>query len=345
MQGLSRLPLPVGLRRIVRTLRRPGGVPRQPDATRRERTESGHRTPPPPGRIREDELLETLPGLVRHRGRLTTVRDDLLPAAARDANLAAVAGALRAAAVPYGLVPDGGLRHRVAIAPQDRASALKACAEAFTGLPVYARLLRDGDDSAEVLAEALCDTVAAVECGPAGAPHPKVKGLRLFQPVVTAGRTLTYGPETGCDLEFWEAAESGTGAIAGLRETPYGWWVPTLEATSTTRVGGEDHPVVDAFAGRFPDDIDFPVDAVITWVDAADPARGGGGGRRAPAPPPPPRGPPAGPPPPRPAPTPARTAAAPSSTTRRTATATAGNCATACAPSPPTRRGSAASSS
>lgn len=266
-------PLPVGLRRIVRTLRRPGGVPKQPDAAQRERiTASGSQPPPPPGRAREDELLQTLPGLVRHRGRLARVRDDLLPAAARDANLTVVAQALRAAAVPYGLVPDGGLRHRVAIAPEDRAAALKACAAAFVGLPVYARLLGDGEDTEEVLAEALPETVAARECGPVDGPHPKTKGIRLFQPAVTSGRTLAYGPETGCDLEFWEAAESGTGAIAGLRETPYGWWVPTLRATSTTRVDGRDHPVVDAFAGRFPDDIDFPVDAVITWVDASDPA-------------------------------------------------------------------------
>ncbi|MFE5534672.1 Stealth CR1 domain-containing protein [Streptomyces sp. NPDC056492] len=281
MQGLSRLPLPVGLRRIVRTLRRPGGVPRQPDAAQRERTGNGGRAVPPPGQAREDELLEKVPGLVRHRGRLSRVRDDLLPAGARDGNLSAVADALDAAAVPYGLVPDGELRHRVAIGPGDRAAALKACAEAFTGLPVYARLLGDGDGDgdgsgaagpAEVLAESLPEAVAAHEGPPTGASHPKVKGIRLFQPVVTSGRTVAYGPETGCDLEFWEAPESGTGAIAGLRETPYGWWVPTLDATSTTRVGDRDHPVVDAFAGRFPDDIDFPVDAVITWVDAADPA-------------------------------------------------------------------------
>ncbi|MFF4099200.1 Stealth CR1 domain-containing protein [Streptomyces sp. NPDC001903] len=280
MQGLSRLPLPLpaGLRRIVRTLRRPGGVPKQPDAAQRERTGSGSRVPPPPGRAREDELLGKVPGLVRHRGRLSRVRDDLLPAGARDANLDAVADALESAAVPYGLVPDGELRHRVAIAPGERAAALKACAAAFAGLPVYARLLGDGDggggagDGTEVLAETLPKAVAAQEGPPADSPHPRIKGIRLFQPVVTSGRTVAYGPETGCDLEFWEAAESGIGAIAGLRETPYGWWVPTLEATSTTRVGDRDHPVVDAFAGRFPDDIDFPVDAVITWVDAADPA-------------------------------------------------------------------------
>ncbi|MEU8839469.1 Stealth CR1 domain-containing protein [Streptomyces roseus] len=284
MQGLSRLPLPVGLRRIVRTLRRPGGVPGQPDAAQRERTGNGDAAPPP-GRSREDELLEKVPGLVRHRGRLSRVRDDLLPAGARDANLNAVADALEAAAVPYGLVPDGELRHRVAIAPGDREAALKACAAAFAGLPVYARLLGDGDGDgdggydgsgaaapSEVLAASLPEAVAAHEGPPTGPARPKIKGVRLFQPVVTSGRTVAYGAESGCDLEFWEVPESGTGAIAGLRETPYGWWVPALHATSTTRVGDRDHPVVDAFAGRFPDDIDFPVDAVITWVDAADPA-------------------------------------------------------------------------
>ncbi|MFD8794579.1 hypothetical protein ACFV1T_28115, partial [Streptomyces vinaceus] len=249
--------------------------------------------PPPPARARAPALGGRAPARGPPPARLSRVRDDLLPAGARDANLSAVADALDAAAVPYGLVPDGGLRHRVAIAPGDRAAALKACAAAFAGLPVYAGLLGDGDgggagggagggDGAgafpEVLAESLPEAVAAREDRrphePAEAPHPKIKGIRLFQPVVTSGRTVAYGPETGCDLEFWEAADSGTGAVAGLRETPYGWWVPTLEATSTRRVGDRDHPVVDAFAGRVPDHLDFPLDAGGNRVGAAATPRG-----------------------------------------------------------------------
>ncbi|MFG2484940.1 Stealth CR1 domain-containing protein [Streptomyces virginiae] len=289
MQAIRRLPLPAGLRRLARTVRRRGGIPPQPGPAAPERTGG---SPAQRGRAtdREEELLATVPNLVRHRGRLALVRDDLLPADARDANLRSLAEALEAAAVPYGLVPDGRLTHRVAIAPGDRAAALKACAAAFTGLPVYARLVTADDEAgdaradvrADVLAEDLPAAVDTAEAAPgqgdgdrpAGeAPRPAhVRAVRLHHPVVTSGRTLTYGPETGCDLEFWEAPDSGEGALATLRETPYGWWVPSLTASATHRVGDRDYPVVDHFSGRFPDDIDFPVDAVITWVDAADPA-------------------------------------------------------------------------
>ncbi|MFD9264137.1 hypothetical protein, partial [Streptomyces sp. NPDC059538] len=79
MQGVHRLLLPAGLRRLARTLRRPGGVPPQPGPAGRERT--GGRTAAPSGLTdREEQLLATVPGLIRHRGRLATVRDDLLPA-------------------------------------------------------------------------------------------------------------------------------------------------------------------------------------------------------------------------------------------------------------------------
>ncbi|MCX5308076.1 MULTISPECIES: Stealth CR1 domain-containing protein [Streptomyces] len=277
MQGIRRLPVPAGLRRLVRTVRRRGGIPRQPVGLERR-----GEAPAPLSRaaVREEELLATVPGLVRHCGRLALVRDDLLPADARDACLRSLAEALEAASVPYGLVPDGRLTHRVAIAPGDRAAALKACAAAFEGLPLYARLITADGEAGDVLAEDLMAAVEAAEAVPAHGdreggetPDPAhVRAVRLHHPVVTSGRTLTYGPETGCDLEFWEAPDSGEGALATLRETPYGWWVPSLTASATRRVGDRDYPVVDCFSGRFPDDIDFPVDAVITWVDAADPA-------------------------------------------------------------------------
>ncbi|MFF4444471.1 stealth family protein [Streptomyces sp. NPDC001502] len=269
--------MPAGLRRLARTLRRPGGVPPQPGPAARERI--GGRTPPSSGLTsREEELLATVPGLIQHCGRLVTVRDDLLPADARAASLRSVAEALEAAAVPYGLVPDGGLIHRVAIAPGDRAAALKACAAAFTGLPVYARLVTADGAAGHVLAEDLPAAVESVETGKDGrdgkepAHTARVRAVRVHRPVITSGRTLKYGPETGCDLEFWEVPDSGEGALAVLRETPYGWWVPSLAASTTRRIDDREYPVVDCFSSRFPDDIDFPIDAVITWVDAADPA-------------------------------------------------------------------------
>ncbi|MER5934723.1 stealth family protein [Streptomyces sp. NPDC002054] len=287
---MTRLPLPKKLRRVARAvLRRTPvagavlrpAVPAQPAADQRERLTDPADAAPAPPKSREDELLEALPGVIRHRGRLARVRDDLLPGAARDDNLRAAAEVLEAAGLSYGLVPDGGLLHRVAVAPGDREPALKAWAEAFTGLPVYAQLLGDEGELGNVLAERLAEAVAEAESRPeeageaAGdsdqAPSVRVKGLRLYQPTITTGRTLYYGSDHGCELEFWDPDGDGTGGIAALRETPYGWWVPSLKATATTRVADRDYPVVDAFARSFASDVDFPVDAVITWVDAADP--------------------------------------------------------------------------
>lgn len=220
---------------------------------------------------REQEILARAAeagSVVEHKGRLAVVRDDLLPAELAALNLRTVAEALETAALPYSLVPDGELVHRVALAPGTRADALAACAAGFAGRPVYADLLGYGVALGSALAEDLPEAVAAAEAeAPDGAV---VAGVRLYIPVVTSGYTLHMGAEQGCDLEFWNPAD-GPGGVASLRETPFGWWVPSLAATGQRRVGDRDYPVMTALDRRFPEDIDFPIDAVVTWVDGSDP--------------------------------------------------------------------------
>ncbi|GGS80115.1 MULTISPECIES: stealth family protein [Streptomyces] len=265
MRHLSRVLLPAVLRRRARTVTGLPGVPSQPQPWQRERTPGRPADPPP--RTREDELFDHLPDVVRDEGLLAVVSDTLLPADLRAANLHAAVAALEAAGIPYGLVPEPGPAHRLAIGPDDRSRVVEACAEAFAGRSVYARLLGDGGrDLGDVLAEALPRAVSDPET------DRQVHGVRLYQRVVTSGRTLRLGPELGCDLDFWTPSASGRGGVASLRETPYGWWLPSLEATTVRRIGGRDCRVLDALAGRFPHDVDFPVDAVISWVDSADPA-------------------------------------------------------------------------
>ncbi|WP_318552241.1 stealth family protein [Kitasatospora fiedleri] len=96
--------------------------------------------------------------------------------------------------------------------------------------------------------------------------------MRLYRPVVTSGRTLHYGEQHGCDLEFWDAADTRAGGVASIDETPYGWWLPSLEAAGSIRIGERDYPVAEAFLHDLPEAVRFPVDAVFTWVDDADPA-------------------------------------------------------------------------
>ncbi|MFF1414682.1 stealth family protein [Streptomyces sp. NPDC058289] len=246
-------------------------VPSQPRGSERGR---GSRTPAHAREarraVREQEILAKAAeagSIVEHGGRLAVVRDDLLPAELAELNLREVAEVLEAASMPYGLVPDGELVHRVALAPGTRADALAACAKGFAGRPVYADLLGHRTALGTVLAEELPEAVAAVE---AETPGAVVAGIRLYIPVVTSGYTLHMAAEQGCDLEFWKPA-NGPGGVASLRETPFGWWVPSMEATARRRIGDRDYPVVADLDRRFPEDIDFPIDAVITWVDGSDP--------------------------------------------------------------------------
>ncbi|MDD9380235.1 stealth family protein [Streptomyces sp. ZAF1911] len=246
-------------------------LPSQPRGSQRGR---GSRTPAQAREarraVREREILAQAAesgSIVEYGGRLAVVRDDLLPAELAEMNLREVAEVLEAASMPYGLVPDGELVHRVALAPGTRADALAACAKGFAGRPVYADLLGHRAALGTVLAEELPEAVAAAE---AETPGAVVAGIRLYIPVVTSGYTLHMAADQGCDLEFWKPA-NGPGGVASLRETPFGWWVPSMEATAHRRIGDRDYPVVTALDRRFPEDIDFPIDAVITWVDGSDP--------------------------------------------------------------------------
>ncbi|MFE6866619.1 stealth family protein [Kitasatospora sp. NPDC057692] len=242
---------------------------------------------------REEELLGTLPGIVRHRDQLAEARRTLLPADRRDGNLAEVSRALQEAGIAHGIVPDRHPRHRVAIRPGDRSAVLEALAAAFAGQAVYADLLEHGRTLTTVLAEQLPGAVELLDPAPKApedgtdgdgerergqdeeqsrddGPADRVKGVRIYRPAVID--TLLYGPDTGCDLEFWDSAAPSEGAIASIDETPFGWWVPSLEATATTTIGGRPFPLLDVFAVSLPEQVGFPIDAVITWVDDSDPA-------------------------------------------------------------------------
>ncbi|MFD5919480.1 Stealth CR1 domain-containing protein [Kitasatospora sp. NPDC058201] len=256
-------------------------------------------------REREEELLGSLAGVTRYRDHVVESHRGLLPDARRNGNLAEVADALEETGVAYGLVPGRRLRHRLAIAPGDRAAAVRALAAAFAGQAVYADLLEHGRTLGTVLAEQLPGALTAFEVPPAppratadtrdgsghtassaGAdedgrqdadtdadeqsPPDRVKGVRVYRPAAVG--SLLYGPEIGCDVEFWDSAAPSPGAIASIGETPFGWWVPSLAATATATVAGRTYPLLDVFATALPDQVDFPVDAVITWVDDSDPA-------------------------------------------------------------------------
>lgn len=177
-------------------------------------------------------------GASRKGAREVLVRDDLGPYGVARLNRETVTAALREAGVPYQVVPDPGLRHRVAVLEPHHADAVAAVART-TGL--HAQPIKPAP----------------------GTPHsglardvggwPASGGLRLFHLVTPAVRTVEYGADCACDLEFWTAAEGGWRSTRPTRLGPY---LP-------------DDLVADV---PLADEVTFPVDAVYTWVDGADPA-------------------------------------------------------------------------
>ncbi|MFE0509106.1 stealth conserved region 3 domain-containing protein [Streptomyces sp. NPDC058964] len=202
--------------------------------------------------------------LVRSAGRLAEVRDDISAARMAEWNLELVAEVLTAHRVPYLLLRDGTPTHRLAVEVERREQVLNALATGLHAEPVYAELITPrGVAPGAVLAERL----RAVG---------EVMGLRVFNPVTTESRTLRYGPAYGCQVEFW-AENDESDELPGWRRAPRGSTLvgpclPDLQPTARLRVGERDHPTAAAFTDRLMGDIDFPIDAVYTWVDDTDPA-------------------------------------------------------------------------
>ncbi|MQY09326.1 stealth conserved region 3 domain-containing protein [Actinomadura macrotermitis] len=209
---------------------------------------------------REARLAADESGLVRFGGRLCRQADDLMPADVALANLDLVADVLAGAGVPYQVLRDPGVRHRVVVRAAHRAAAIAALTAAYADRAVYADPLRPGGRTAPgTLVAELRDTVDTA-------------GLRVFQPVVSASRTLSYGPAYGCDLEFWADAEDGAGLVA-TRRTLLGDVVPeAVMAPGRVVLGGREHPSVAALDRTLVADVAFPIDVVYTWVDGDDPA-------------------------------------------------------------------------
>ncbi|MBO2448470.1 stealth conserved region 3 domain-containing protein [Actinomadura barringtoniae] len=226
---------------------------------------------------REHRLQSDQAGLVRFGGRLCRVTDDLMPAEVTRANLEIVTGPLDRAGVAYQLLRDQGVRHRVVVRAGQRTAAIEALTGAYADDAVYAEPLRAGGRAAAgTLVAEIEDAV-------------DLAGLRVFQPVVTSSRTLSYGPAYGCDLEFWteDDDESSTtrggptphtpradsvGILVPTRRTLLGDTVPAAAMTpGRVRIGDREYPSVAALDATLVADVAFPVDVVYTWVDGDDP--------------------------------------------------------------------------
>lgn len=213
-----------------------------------------------------DTVVVTIEG----RSRLALPQPHLSPEAARRANLATVTEALTSAGIDYFCIRQ---RDRsattVGVARTDRAAALQALSEHAGVRPCY--LTTPGNTG----------KVFAGYRSPSWRRFASADVVRLFSYHTDPGRRLVLGAEHGCDLEFWSA--DGEKLTAPRRNSiaesvpADGLTVETPAETFTAPYGTRDRGLLtvrtrEEFTTVLPRDITFPVDAVYTWVNGADPA-------------------------------------------------------------------------
>jgi hypothetical protein len=193
------------------------------------------------------------------------VRDDLGPHDAALENLQFVTEMLNGHGIPFWVIRDRGLRHRVAVRKEDRGRTLATFADAPIGDDVRAVAIGPGRKGTAL---SLCSV--ATELSSELRPSVGADVLRIFRPYVSGTGTLKLGADCGCDLEFWDTGPAGN--LIPARPTLIGDAVPAnaLEPAELM-VGGRAHPSLAAFTRPLVDDIAFPIDAVYTWVDGGDP--------------------------------------------------------------------------
>ncbi|MEV0118994.1 stealth conserved region 3 domain-containing protein [Streptomyces sp. NPDC050844] len=213
-------------------------------------------------RAREDEIAAAETGglLIRSVGRLAERRDDVLAPDMTDWNLELTATALEAQDIPYVLVRDAGTAHTIAVADDERDGALKALAGSLHGQPVYAELVNPRDAAPGVVLAERLDRIG------------EVAGVRVFKPVTTTTLSLRHGVGQACTVAFWPRIDPGS----DTRRAPFGTTLagaelPSLAPTATLRVADRTYPTLDVFSQLLMRDVDFPIDAVYTWVDDCDP--------------------------------------------------------------------------
>ncbi|WP_017541637.1 stealth family protein [Nocardiopsis halophila] len=202
-------------------------------------------------------------------------------------NLRLVTEAAVRADVDYFLVPGRSrTRHVVGLRRADKKAFLDAMRELYRQAPVYAAKPASG---------------GALEAGPAlyaeGALPEEVKKsavIRFGRYLLGPAGQLLAGLEHGCDVEFWRDGEKLLAdpafeeKCARLRvQAPEdvlfrSWVAPRRNKVAdvlpadqrvpaTVPVAGRPHPTFEPFTRPRVDQVDFPIDAVYTWVDGDDP--------------------------------------------------------------------------
>jgi Stealth protein CR2, conserved region 2/Stealth protein CR3, conserved region 3/Stealth protein CR1, conserved region 1/Stealth protein CR4, conserved region 4 len=213
--------------------------------------------------------------LIQLQPRTVLVDDGLTPLGARTRSLEAVCAALELAGVDYFAVR--GLDDRtpvVGVCEDDRPAVLAALHRACKALPGYVSTVVPAPARADELlpGAAKASWRAVAEAGT----------LRVTWLRTDPTRQLLLGQAYGCDVEFWRRDADRDRLVAPRpnrvsRVVPAGGervLAPGDRFTRLVPMGGTVLPPVRTrpdFTVHLPEEVDFPIDVVYTWVDGSDP--------------------------------------------------------------------------
>jgi hypothetical protein len=188
-------------------------------------------------------------------------------------NASFVADALEQAGVEFVVVDAAPQQRRViAVSATDRTAVREALLTSGDRLPVYLQEVHPGRDrpSARLGGSSFADDAT---------------GYAVFQVYAAAGSAEALsGPELGCVLEFWSVLDADAPAdLVGERLAAGSWvaprrnrWADAIPAAIREpvrrTVDGATRPTLPTLSSRHVFDVDFPIDAVYTWVDGSDDA-------------------------------------------------------------------------
>lgn len=205
----------------------------------------------------------------RDRGAAVQARVEVgaTPAWAWRRNLDAVVAVLDAAEIDYFCVRPHGYQHSaVAVSVEDRARTLSALHGAA------------GLAGARILAGDV--TERGFRAG-----RTARGGVQVYFPVTDPRGTTVLGSGSACEIEFWRRVPGADGApdtIVGPRGNEVATALPaeaeirhvgaaTLSPFMPDDDAGPRYRTREEFAGAPAEQVRFPIDAVYTWVDGADP--------------------------------------------------------------------------
>ena len=199
--------------------------------------------------------------VVRHGGLLTQIVDVMTPPRAAEENFQFVIDTLEAINIEWWLVEDyAGHGYRIGARSESKPQVGAAFTLSGLGVPIY---VKAPDTGAVALAEAeqLCQ-------------NRDIDVITVAAPKKVKDSNWAFGFRYGCSIEFWTSVTSESRVVIEapaenraaklIAEDEF-----TLEPTKTT--SGVQCLTPAVLRQTMLEDVTFPIDAVYTWVDGADP--------------------------------------------------------------------------